>query len=86
MWQYLQTEMLCKRKGKNFKTQELMFRDIANVEPDMYDCISNNWGHWNNNENVKEKFGSCTRKIFDSYTAKESFILNITHNMESIAM
>ena len=23
-----------------------MDRDIANVEPEMYDCTSNNWSHW----------------------------------------
>jgi len=40
-----------------------MYRDTANVEAEIYDCISNNWSHWNSNEKLKEKFGSCTRKI-----------------------
>ena len=37
MWQYLQTEMLCKRKGKEVKIQEFMYRNTRNVEPEMYD-------------------------------------------------
>jgi len=40
-----------------------MYRDTTNVEPEMYDYTSNNWSHWNSNEQLKEKFGSCTRKI-----------------------
>ena len=39
-----------------------MYRDTENVEPEMYDCTSNNWSHWNSNEKLKEKFGNCTRK------------------------
>jgi len=46
-----------------------VYRD---VEPDMYDCTNNNWSHWNSNEKLKEKFGSCTRKTFDRFTAKDS--------------
>ena len=37
-----------------------MYRDTTNVEPEMYDYTSNNWSHWNSNEKLKEKFGSCT--------------------------
>ena len=57
-----------------------------NVEPEMYDCISNNWSHWNSNEKLKEKFGNCTRKTFDRFTTKDSYTWNITHNMESTAV
>jgi hypothetical protein len=32
----------------------------------MYDYTSYNWSHWNSNEKLKEKFGSGTRKTFDS--------------------
>jgi len=28
--------------GKEVKIQEFMYRDRANVEPEMYDCTSNN--------------------------------------------
>ena len=50
-----------KGSGKEVKIQEFVYRDTANVEPEMYDCTSNNWSHWNSNEKLKEKFGSCTR-------------------------
>jgi hypothetical protein len=35
---------------------------------------------------LKEKFGSCTRKTFDSFTTKDSYTWNITHNTESTAV
>ena len=37
-----------------------MYRDTTNVEPEMHDCASNNWSHWNSNDKLKEKFGNCT--------------------------
>ena len=52
----------------------------------MNDCTSNNWSHWNSNEKLKEKFGSCTRKTFDRFTTKDSYTWNITHNTESTAV
>ena len=69
-----------KGRGKEVKIQELVYRDTANVEPEMYDCTSNNWSHWNSNEKIKEKFGSCTVKAFDRFTTKDSYTWNITHN------
>ena len=63
-----------------------MYRNTANVEPEMNDCTSNNWSHWNSNEKLKEKFGNCTRKTFDRFTTKDSYTWNITHNMESTAV
>jgi hypothetical protein len=42
--------------------------------------------HWNSNEKLKEKFGSCTRKIFDRSTTTDSSTWNITHNTESTAV
>jgi hypothetical protein len=75
-----------KGSGKEVKIQEFVCRDTTNVEPEMYDYTSNNWSHWNSNENLKEKFGSCTRKTFDSFTAKYSYTWNITHNTESTAV
>jgi len=56
------------------------------VEPEMYDYTSNNWSHWNSNEKLKEKFGSCTRKTFGRSTTKDSYTWNITHNTESTAV
>jgi hypothetical protein len=35
---------------------------------------------------LKEKFGSCTRKTLDSFTTKDSYTWNITHNTESTAV
>ena len=31
-----------KQNGKEVKIQEFMYRDTTNVEPEMYDCASNN--------------------------------------------
>ena len=73
-----------KGSGKEVKIREFMYRDTTNVEPEMYDCTSNNWSHWNCNEKLKEKFGSCTR--FNRFTTKDSNIWNITHNTESTAV
>jgi len=63
-----------------------MYRDIMNVETEMYDCTSNKWSHWNGNEKLKEKFGNCTRKTFDRFTTKDSYTWNITLNTESTAV
>ena len=60
--------------------------EIQRMEPEMYDCTSNNWSHWNSNEKLKEKFESCTRKTFDRFTTKDSYTWNITHNTESTAV
>ena len=75
-----------KGSGKEVKIQEFMYRDRTNVEPEMYDCTSNNWSHWNSNEKLKEKFGNCTKKTFDRFTTKDSYTWNITHNTESTAV
>ena len=50
-----------------------MYRDTANVEPEMYDHASNNWSHWDSNEKLKEKFGRCTRKTLNRFTTKDSY-------------
>jgi len=63
-----------------------MYRDTTNVEAEMDDCTIKNWSHWNSNEKLKEKFGNCTRKTFDRFTTKDSYIWNITHNTESTAL
>ena len=38
-----------KGSGKEVKIQDFMYRDITNVEPEIYDYTSNNWSHWNSN-------------------------------------
>jgi hypothetical protein len=75
-----------KGSGKEVKIQEFMYRDTTNVEPEMYNYTSNNWSHWNINEKLKEKFGSCTRKTFDRFTTKDSCTWNVTHNTECTAV
>jgi len=86
MWQYPQTEMLCKGRGKDVKMQQFMHRDTANVEPEMYGYTGNNWSHWNSNEKLKERFGNCKRKTVVRFTTKDSCTWNITHNTESTAV
>ena len=61
---------------------EFVYRDTTNVEPEMYNCTSNKWNHWNSNEKFKEKFGNYTKKTFDRFTTKDSCTWNITHNTE----
>jgi hypothetical protein len=63
-----------------------MYRDTTNVEPEMYDYTNSNWRHWNSNEKITEKFGSCTRKTLYRFTTKDSYNWNITHNTESTAV
>ena len=76
-----------KGNGKEVKIQVFMYRDTTNVEPEMYDCSSNNNSHWSSNEKLKEQFGNCTRKTFDRFTTKDGYSTwNITHNTESTAV
>ena len=75
-----------KGSGKEVKMQEFMYRDKTNVEPEMNDYTSSNWRHWNSNEKLKKKFGSCTRKAFDRFTTKDSYTWNVTRNAESTAV
>ena len=74
-----------KEAEKKLKLQEFMYRDTANVDPEMYDHTSSNWSHWDSNEKLKKKFGSCTRKTLDRFTT-DSYTWNITHNTESTAV
>ena len=51
-----------KGSGKEVKIQEFMYRDTANVEPEIYDCTSNNWGQWNSNEKCTENLKAVPGK------------------------
>ena len=75
-----------KGSGKEVKIQEFLCRGTKNVKLEMYDYTGNNWSDWNSNEKLKEKFGSCTGKIFDRFITKDSYTWNITHNTESTAV
>ena len=57
--------------------------DKRNVEPEMYDYTNENWSHWNSNEKLKEKFGNCTRKTFDSFTTNTT-ILGTSHIIQKV--
>ena len=48
----------CCAKGsvKEIKIQEFKYRETMNVEPEMYNCTSYNWSHWNSTEKLKGKF------------------------------
>ena len=63
-----------------------MYRDTMSVVLEMYYYTSNIWSHWNSNEKLKEKSGSCTSKTFDRFSTKDSYTWNITHNTESTAV
>ena len=75
-----------KGSGKEVEIQEFMYTDKMNVEPELYDYTNSIWSHWNSNEMLKEKFGSCTRKTLDRFTTKDSYTWNITHNTEGTAV
>ena len=72
-----------KGRGKEVKIQQFVYRDATNVEPEMQDYTSNDWSHWNSNEKLKEKLGSCTGKTFDRFATADSYTRNSTHNTES---
>ena len=38
-----------KEAEKKLKCKSFLYTDATNVEPEMYDCTSNNWSHWNSN-------------------------------------
>ena len=75
-----------KEAEKKLKYNSLCIEIQRIVEPEMYDCTSNNWSHWNSNEKLREKFGNCNGKIFDRFTTKDSYTWNSTHNTESTAV
>jgi hypothetical protein len=63
-----------------------MYRDTANVEPEMYDYTSYNWSHWNSKETLREKSVSYTGKTFDRFTTADNCTGNSAHNTESTAV
>ena len=67
------------------KIQEFTYRDIANVEHEMYDYIGSNWSHRNCNNRFKEKYGSNDRKTFNRFRTQDSYTWDITRNKESTA-
>ena len=76
--------VLQKGSGKEVKIQEFMYRDATNVEPEMYGCTGNNWSHWNSNEKLKEKFGSCTGKKNSIDSLQRTAILGTSHIIRKV--
>jgi hypothetical protein len=72
-WQYLWTEMLCKRKQKKAKIKEFIYAGTMNVKHEMYDNTGNNWSQFNSNTRFKEKFGSHTEKRFNRLTTRQLY-------------
>jgi hypothetical protein len=60
-----------------------MYRCTTNLEPEMYDYTNSNWSHWNSNDKLKEKFGSCTRKTLERFTTKTA-ILGTSHIIRKV--
>jgi hypothetical protein len=60
-------------------------RGTVNVEHAMYIHTCNKWSHHNSKKRFKENFGSYTREMFIRFTAQDSYMWNVTHNMESTA-
>ena len=73
-------------KKLKYKSICIEIQRMWNLKCTRYDYTKNNWTHWNSNEKLKEKFGSCTRKTFDRFITKDSYTWNITHNTESTAV
>jgi len=60
-----------------------MYRDTTNVEPEMYDCTSNNWSHWNSNEKLRKNLETVSEKHSICSLQKTAIL---THNTESTAV
>jgi hypothetical protein len=75
-----------KGSGKEVKIQQVRYRDITNVEPEMYSYTCYNWSHWNCDEKLKGKSGRYTEKTFDRFTTADSCTGNSTHITESAAV
>ena len=51
-----------KGRGKEVKIQEFVYRDVTNVEPEMYDCTSNNCSHWNSKRSLRKNLENIPGK------------------------
>jgi hypothetical protein len=51
-----------KEAGKKLKYKGFMYRDITNVEHEMYDYIGDNRSHWNSNKWFKENVEAASRR------------------------
>ena len=78
------TQKCCaKGSGKEVKIQEFIYRDTANVEPEMYDHTSNNWSHWDSNEKLKKNLEAVPGKhSIDSL--QKTAILGTSHIIRKV--
>ena len=67
-----------KGSGKEVKIQEFVYRDTTNVEPQMYDCTSNNWSHWNSNGSLKKNLETIPGK-YSIDSLQKTAILETSH-------
>ena len=72
-----------KGSGKEVKIHEFVYRNKTNVEPEMYDCTSNNWSHWNSNKKLKKNLENIPGKhLIDSL--QKTAILGISHIIRKV--
>ena len=72
-----------KGSRKEVKIQEFVYRDTTNVEPQMYDCASNNWSHWNSNEKLKKNLETIPRK-HSTDSLQKTAILGTSHIIRKV--
>jgi len=72
-----------KGSGKEVKIQEFVCRVTRNVEPEMYDCTSNNWSHWNSNGKLKKKIWKLYQETLNRFTTKAA-LLGTSHIIRKI--
>jgi hypothetical protein len=60
-----------------------MYRDTTNVEPEMYDCTSNNWSHWNSNEKLKKNLEAVPGK-YSIDSLQKTAVLGTSHIIRKV--
>jgi len=72
-----------KGSGKEVKIQEFVYRDTANVEPEMYGCTSNNWATGIVTRSLKENLETVPGKhSIDSL--QKTAILGTSHIIRKV--
>jgi len=73
-----------KEAENKLNTRVYIYR-YTNAENEMYEYNLNTWNH-RNSERCTKNFRSQTRKTFNRFTTKDSYIWNILYNTESKAV
>ena len=75
--------VLQKETEKKLKYKSLCIEIKRIMEPEMYDCTSNNWSYWNSNERLKENLKAVPGKhSIDSL--QKTAILGTSHIMRKV--